>query len=282
MNAIIIGNKITEGRKNKELSQAQFAQMLCVSAQAVGKWERGESLPDVIMLGKIAEVFGRDLNYFSADTTDKAVICEKVKTNKGRNMSFAQWKDADFSGFSNLDGKMSCANLENCKFVNADLGGIVFKANNMQKNDFTSARFVGCRFSMANVEKNNFAHAALNGVEFSKCNIDYNSFEGADFTNALVKGCNFDDNNMTAATLSASEFNKNNMKRVLFNGVIKNCSFVFNNYSKVQFVNVTFTNVFFKGKMKRGVTFVNCKADNISYAFLKASGANMEGVSLSS
>ena len=67
MNEIAIGNKIAEGRKKKGYSQAEFAQELSVSPQAVSKWERGESLPDIIMLGKIAASIGVDMNHFSDD-----------------------------------------------------------------------------------------------------------------------------------------------------------------------------------------------------------------------
>ncbi|MCL2234282.1 MAG: helix-turn-helix domain-containing protein [Firmicutes bacterium] len=61
----IVGKRIAEGRKNKRLSQAQFASLVSMSPQAVGKWERGESLPDIFMLGKIGEVIGNtDICYF--------------------------------------------------------------------------------------------------------------------------------------------------------------------------------------------------------------------------
>jgi transcriptional regulator with XRE-family HTH domain len=39
----MIGNKIAEARKKVNISQAQLAQRLFISPQAVGKWERGES-----------------------------------------------------------------------------------------------------------------------------------------------------------------------------------------------------------------------------------------------
>ncbi|MCL2847034.1 MAG: helix-turn-helix domain-containing protein [Firmicutes bacterium] len=65
MNIEIVGKRIAEGRHAKGLSQAQFAALVNVSAQAVGKWERSESLPDIFMLGKIGEVIGTtDINYF--------------------------------------------------------------------------------------------------------------------------------------------------------------------------------------------------------------------------
>src|SRR3546814_12687582 len=63
----MIGNKIAEARKKAAISQAQLAQRLFISPQAVGKWERGESMPDIITFNRLAEILGVDLNYFSAD-----------------------------------------------------------------------------------------------------------------------------------------------------------------------------------------------------------------------
>jgi transcriptional regulator with XRE-family HTH domain len=47
LNTKKIGNKIAEARKKINISQAQLAQRLFISPQAVGKWERGESMPDI-------------------------------------------------------------------------------------------------------------------------------------------------------------------------------------------------------------------------------------------
>jgi transcriptional regulator with XRE-family HTH domain len=60
-----IGNKIAEARKRINISQAELAQRLFISAQAVGKWERGESMPDITTFNRLAEILGVDLNYFS-------------------------------------------------------------------------------------------------------------------------------------------------------------------------------------------------------------------------
>jgi len=51
--------------ERKKHFSAQLAQRLFLSSQAVGKWERGESLPDIITLNHLAEILGVDLNYFS-------------------------------------------------------------------------------------------------------------------------------------------------------------------------------------------------------------------------
>ena len=65
VNAKMIGNKIAEARKKINISQAQLAERLFISSQAVGKWERGESMPDIITFNRLAEILGVDLNYFS-------------------------------------------------------------------------------------------------------------------------------------------------------------------------------------------------------------------------
>jgi len=69
MDIEIVGKRIAEGRKSKGLSQAEFAKLLSISAQAVGKWERSESLPDIFMLGAIGQIIGNtDINYFLGKT----------------------------------------------------------------------------------------------------------------------------------------------------------------------------------------------------------------------
>lgn len=53
-----IGAFISDLRKNKNKTQAELAQLLNVSHQAVSKWERGESLPDIGLLPLTAKLLG--------------------------------------------------------------------------------------------------------------------------------------------------------------------------------------------------------------------------------
>lgn len=65
LNTKMIGNRIAEARKKINMSQAGLAGFLFISPQAVGKWERGESSPDIITFNRLSEILGVDLNYFS-------------------------------------------------------------------------------------------------------------------------------------------------------------------------------------------------------------------------
>ena len=59
----IIANNITELRKAVPLTQAELAEKLNYSDKAVSKWERGESIPDVIVLKQLADLFGVTVDY---------------------------------------------------------------------------------------------------------------------------------------------------------------------------------------------------------------------------
>ena len=87
LNTKIIGNKIAEARKKKNISQATLAQQLFISSQAVGKWERGESMPDIITLNCLAEILGVDLNYFSENfQTDFSETDSKKNIESNSNL----------------------------------------------------------------------------------------------------------------------------------------------------------------------------------------------------
>lgn len=57
-----IGKKIAKARKEKNLTQAELADYLGVSYQAVSNWERGQSMPDIDKLADISEVLSLSLD----------------------------------------------------------------------------------------------------------------------------------------------------------------------------------------------------------------------------
>ena len=62
-----IGANIAAYRKQAGLTQAGLAEKLNYSDKAVSKWERGESVPDVLTLAQLAEQFGITVNDLLVD-----------------------------------------------------------------------------------------------------------------------------------------------------------------------------------------------------------------------
>ncbi|KZE69193.1 hypothetical protein AWM68_02690 [Fictibacillus phosphorivorans] len=57
LNSQLIGSYISKLRKEKDFTQVELAEQLNISHQAVSKWERGESLPDIGTLVSLAALF---------------------------------------------------------------------------------------------------------------------------------------------------------------------------------------------------------------------------------
>lgn len=62
-----IGANISAYRKREGWTQAGLAERLNYSDKAVSKWERGESVPDVLILANMAELFGITVNELLID-----------------------------------------------------------------------------------------------------------------------------------------------------------------------------------------------------------------------
>ena len=80
----IIANNITNLRKGKKLTQAEFAKEINYSDKAVSKWERAESVPDIVVLKQIADFFGITVDYLLNEHTEneKPVVVDKKKKSK--------------------------------------------------------------------------------------------------------------------------------------------------------------------------------------------------------
>jgi len=185
LNSKSIGNKIAEARKKINLSQAELAQQVSISPQAVGKWERGESMPDIATLNRLAEILGVDLNYFSdnfqtnnAERTSPEILNKQTseilikkpakKFDWNWNMSQGNWSDADFSGLKNLKEKFSSSNIKNCKFINAELSGLILGKNNIELCDFSGSDIRESKIQSSNLLNNNFNKCSFIDAELFK------------------------------------------------------------------------------------------------------------------
>ena len=60
-----IGERITELRTQKNLSQGDLASALSVSRQAISKWENDQSSPDTIHLIQLADLLNTEVAYLA-------------------------------------------------------------------------------------------------------------------------------------------------------------------------------------------------------------------------
>jgi len=191
---------------------AELAQQLFISSQAVGKWERGESMPDIITFNRLAEILGVDLNYFSenfhSSVTEMSsneslenqsyeLSTEKQKNIHRWDMSKLNLVDSDFSGLKNLHEKFSSSNMQNCQFIGSEMSGLLLKNNNVDKCDFSNSDISKSHIHNSNLANNQFNNCSLKETEFTGSYIQNCDFTGADFTGAKFKSGGLEKNTMT-------------------------------------------------------------------------------------
>jgi len=296
LNSNSIGNKIANARKKVNLSQAELAQQVAISPQAVGKWERGESMPDILTLNRLAEILGVDLNYFSESfqsqapdvTSIESLTKQPTESSSGGQPNKLNWDmsklnlvDSDFSGLKNLHEKFSSSNMQRCLFIGSDMSGLLLNGNNIDGCDFTDSDISNSQIQGSNLGVNLFKNCSLKETEFSKSNINACDFSDADFTKATFRASNFMKNTIVKATWNRTSFIEMQIQDIVFEGTLDGCFFENCAFYGVKFQNATLINTFFKNNKKfKRVQFIDCKVDKITYAFLKTNQANMTGITL--
>lgn len=292
LNSNLIGNKIATARKKLNLSQAELAKQISISPQAVSKWERGESLPDITTLNRLALILRVDLNYFSDSfqILEKEIVTKvrkeednvffKIKDHLGLNwnMSGENYVGADFSGVKNVNDKLNSSSFKQCKLIEADLSDIIFKGNSIKGCDFMKANLRNCMFSDSEIKTNSFVGASLIDSVIEGSQIRDCDFSGANLSGLEISTSEFRNNKIENTIWQHASFKDNQFTEIIFNGMIEDCLFANCSFSKTTFKNATFKKSFFKFSDLKRVTFIDCFADKLSYEFLKNGKANMNGI----
>jgi len=87
---LCIGKNLKELRRARDLTQEELAGILCVTSQAVSKWERGDGCPDIALLPGIASFFGV--------TLDTLFGMEDIRSKERLEQYHAQWKALNGAG----------------------------------------------------------------------------------------------------------------------------------------------------------------------------------------
>lgn len=294
LNSKSIGDKITTARKKANLSQAELAQQVSISSQAVGKWERGESMPDITTLNRLAEILGVDLNYFSEsfqnvnaemtalDKSDNLVeLSNTQKKKRSWDMSKLNLTDSDFSGLKNLHEKLSSTNIQRCLFIGSEMSGLILNNNNVDSCDFSNSDISNSQIQNSMLGKNTFKNCSLKSSKFSRSCIEGCDFTGADFAETEFKTGAFGKNTIVDTKLNGTNFIDMGIQDIVFEGILEDCRFENCTFYGVKFQNATLLNTFFKNNKKfKRVQFNNCKVDKLTYAFLKNNLADLTDVTI--
>lgn len=80
MDCIKTGKLIFDLRREKNMTQAQLAQLLNISDKTVSKWERGLGCPDVSILPELSHVLGVDIEkMLSGDLARNSFVAGNMK-----------------------------------------------------------------------------------------------------------------------------------------------------------------------------------------------------------
>ncbi|MDR3679485.1 MAG: pentapeptide repeat-containing protein [Flavipsychrobacter sp.] len=269
MDTKMIGSRIAKARKEKNMSQAQLAQLLFISPQAVGKWERGESIPDIITFNRLAEILGVDLNYFSEnfqsadnetaviipldinrDLEQTALEVENLSHSPERemltNFSGSNLLKSDFAGVIAHKRKFNGSALRGSDFAGADLTGSSFTGSDVREANFDGTNLTDCTLSAIDLTDASFNKTILVRTEFSASGL-----AGAKFTNT----------ELTDVKLTKTDLRKTIFENCIFNGV----DFKYSDLRGISFDGQTFINVKFDKTALNEATFNGATLKNVSF-----------------
>lgn len=284
LTAKTIGNKIAYARKKMNISQARLAERLFISSQAVGKWERGESMPDITTFIRLAEILGVDLNYFSDSLQSEAAEAAAVESSDKqagredddlscspgrqllRNFSGSNLSESDFAGVTVRKGKFEGSALHNSDFSGADLTGSSYKGSDVRGSDFSGADLTGSTFKASDMRDANFDGANLTDCRFYSVDMTDSSFKQtilvrSEFKTVGLADSKFIDTKLTDIRLIVSDLRKTIFERCIFDGV----DFKNSDMRGLCLDGQTFIRVSFDGTALNEVTFRGATLQNVSF-----------------
>lgn len=268
METKMIGNKIAKARKKINVSQAQLAEQLFISPQAVGKWERGESIPDIVTINRLAKILGVDLNYFSENfqAADDETVSEKTDNNGDSAQTVQEVDNLLRSPERQLLTNFSGSNLPTSDFAGVTAHKRKFNGSALRGSDFSDADLTGSSFMGSDIREANF-----NGTNLTDCTLSANDLTDASFNKTILVRTGFSSSNLTRTKftnaklidvkLSATDLRETIFENCSFNGV----DFKSSDLSGLCLDGQTFTDVKFDKVVLKDVTFKGATLKNVSF-----------------
>jgi uncharacterized protein YjbI with pentapeptide repeats len=308
MESTMIGDKIAKARKKVSFSQAQLAEQLFISPQAVGKWERGESIPDIVTISKLAKILGVDLNFFSEnsqssddepaskmisgsiDNTEQTLKEDAdpsgpIERRLLTNFNGSALAETDFAGVSAQKRKFIGSDLHGSDFSGADLTGSSFMGSNVREANFAGTNLTDCTFSALDLTdarfngtilvRTEFSSSDLNGAKFSNAKLVDVKLMTTDLRKTIFENCSFNGVDFKSSDLSGLCLDGQTFIGVKFdNAALKDASFKGATLKNVSFrPTFALTNRYYK--TLKTICFDGAMMDKLTYAALKGIGVDL-------
>ncbi len=308
----MIGNKIAEARKKTNVTQGQIARLLFVSPQAVGKWERGESLPDLVTFSRLAEILGVDLNYFGENNRpgdeDTMASINKDKREGGQtiqepetpaelperrvltNFNGSNLPDSDFAGVTARQGKFEGSMLRNSDFSGADLTGSKFTGSDLRDSNFDGANLTDCNFWARDLSGSSFRDTILVRTTFGASDLKGARFAGVRLTDAKLTVTDLRKTVFENCIFDGTDFGRSDLRGMCFDGhTFIGASFDNSALKETSFRGATFRNVAFRATMSltnkyyraiKTIVFDGATMDKLTFNALRGIGADVSKVTV--
>ncbi len=140
----IIAKNISNLRQQNNMTQGDLADKLNYSDKAISKWERAESIPDVAVLKKIADLFEVTLDYLVSENNEKTASETEVSNNSETEHASPDYKYEQEESLDSANSDESNHNKAIADGINQDKdesNGIkklkfIYKSSPLRKHGF--------------------------------------------------------------------------------------------------------------------------------------------------
>ena len=173
-----IGSQIARYRKSLNMTQEELGQLVGVSNQAVSKWESEISMPDIMLLPRIASVLEMTLDDLFAEQTDKKQQIKSNVFNMNAVRSFP--KDAQIMIIDAICRQTNLINCNSWDFLKVDMNTLTKKIDHIKKNTTLCC--------LSNTVGSAFVSDTLTVIDSSTAPIDIGFlFESPEIARGIIK-----------------------------------------------------------------------------------------------
>ncbi len=170
MNIDKIGEQIALLRKKKGLTQRELGERVSVSFQAVSKWERGETLPDVTVLPDLAKVLETSIDNILLGGEKQVEFKGKISVSDMRAGLDCLKNMGEFLGKDNIIYRSAIKGINdemNTDIEEAFLNDYVYEA--FLTEVIIQNLMQGMYVDISDI-KNNFKHEHFKNIALDYCN----------------------------------------------------------------------------------------------------------------